>query len=329
MDRAHLLNPGGIALLADRLEVTGRFFCGEGFTAQGEIRLVAARIGSSLDFTGAVLSDAPGPAVSGEGLTVGAIMNCCDGFTAEQKISLVGARVASELCFDAATIHADLDLRSVHAAMLRTDSQTSIHGTLDLRHAAVDVLRDRPAGWPASVRLDGFTYAALESPLPAATRLGWLARDSRGYQPQPYEQLAAVYRAMGHDGDARTALLAKQRRRRRTVPAPSRIWGYLQDWVVGYGYRPQRAALWLAMLLAIGTAAFATDHPAPLDGSQSPEFNPLLYTLDLLLPIAGFGQRNAFNPHGLHHWLAAALIAAGWILATTIAAGVTRVLSRP
>jgi len=123
--------------------------------------------------------------------------------------------------------------------MLRTDPVTSIEGTLDLRHAAVTVLRDRPDGWPASVRLDGFTDATLELPLPAATRLGWLARDSGGYQPQPYEQLATVYRTMGHDADARTVLLAKQRRRRRTVSAPLRIWGYLQDWVVGYGYRPQ------------------------------------------------------------------------------------------
>jgi hypothetical protein len=120
----------------------------------------------------------------------------------------------------------------------------------------------------------------MTSPLPAANRLPWLARDSGGYQPQPYEQLAAAYRRMGHDADARSVLLAKQRRRRRTLPAPMRIWGCLQDWVVGYGYRPQRAALWLAVLLAIGTAAFATDHPAPLDRSQVPEFSPLLYTLD-------------------------------------------------
>jgi hypothetical protein len=46
------------------------------------------------------------------------------------------------------------------------------------------------------------------------------------------------------------------------------------------------------------------------------------------LPIAGFGQKGAFNPRGWQHWLAASLVAAGWILATTIAAGVTRVLSR-
>ncbi len=325
---ASLLNPGGVALLADRVEVTGRFFCGSGFTAEGEIRLVDARVGSSLLLTGARLSNTAGPAVSAEGLTVNGIVNCCDGFTADGMVSLVSARVGSELCFETATINADLDLRSVHAAMLRADSRTSIAGTLDLRHAVTEVLRDHPAGWPDSIRLDGFTYTTMVSPLPAASRLRLLARNSGGYQPQPYEQLAAVYRRMGHDTDARAVLLAKQRMRRHALPAPSRAWGYLQDWVVGYGYRPQRAALWLTVLLAIGTAAFAADHPAPLDRGQAPEFSPVLYTLDLLLPIVGFGQRGAFNPMGWHHWLAAAMIAAGWILATTIAAGVTRVLSR-
>ncbi|MDN3351385.1 hypothetical protein [Actinomadura sp. DC4] len=68
------------------------------------------------------------------------------------------------------------------------------------------------------------------------------------------------------DAEARTAQLARQ----RTLPRTARIWGFAQEWTVGYGYRPLRAALWLAALL----------------------------------------------------------IAAGWVLATTIAAGVTRVLSR-
>lgn len=325
---ARLLNPGGVALLGDRLEMTGRFFCGSDFMAQGEIRLVDARIGSGLHLTAARLSNSSGRTLNAEGLTVGGGVSCDGQFTADGPVSMVHARINRELSFEAAAIRAGLDLRFVRATALRTDARTTITGILDLQHASVEVLHDDPGGWPATVRLDGFTYTTAASPLPAAARLPWIARDSGSYQPQPYEQLAAVYRRMGHDSDARTVLLAKQRRRRRTLSAPSQIWGYLQDCIVGYGYRPQRAALWLAVLLAIGTAAFAADHPAPLDQTQAPEFNPFLYALDLLLPIAGFGQRTAFNPLGWHHWLAASLIAAGWILATTIAAGVTRVLSR-
>jgi hypothetical protein len=53
-----------------------------------------------------------------------------------------------------------------------------------------------------------------------------------------------------------------------------------------------------------------------------------LYTLDLLLPVVGFGQQQAFNPQGWQQWPAAVLIAAGWILAMAVAAGLTRTQAR-
>jgi hypothetical protein len=325
---ARIINPGGTAIDAERIEVTGQLFFGVDFAAEGEIRLVDARLGAGLYFRGSRLSNTAGRTLTGWGLAVGGVVNCSDGFTADGPISLVGARLASELSFNAAIIQADINLRRLHAAVLRADSRTVIKGTVDLRYASIEVIRDDPAGWPRAAKLDGFTYTTLESSLPVAQRLGLLDRDPGGYHPQPFEQLAAVYRGMGNDAAARTVLLAKQRKRRQAIAAPLQAWGLVQDWMVGYGYRPQRAALWLAALLIIGTAAFTIHHPAPLDRAHAPQFVSLLYTLDLLLPIVSFGQKDAFNPLGWQHWLAAALTAAGWILATTIAAGVTRVLSR-
>jgi hypothetical protein len=325
---ANLLNQDGTALSGERMEVMGRLFCGAGFIAEGEIRLVDTRVGAGVYFSGARLSSTSGGTLTAWGLTAAGVVNCCDGLISDGKISFAGARIGSELCFASATIRADLSLRQVHADVLRTNGDTVVDGVMDLRHAVVAVVDQSRESKPGVTRLGGFAYTALGSPLPAAVGLAWLASDPDGYHPQPYEQLAAVYRATGNDADARSVLLAKQRARRRTLSAPLKAWGRLQDWIVGYGYLPQRAALWLAALLIIGTAAFAAQHPAPLDPGQAPEFNSLLYTLDLLIPIAGFGQKAAFNPTGWHHWLAAGLIAAGWILATTIAAGITRVLSR-
>jgi hypothetical protein len=54
----------------------------------------------------------------------------------------------------------------------------------------------------------------------------------------------------------------------------------------------------------------------------------LIYTLDLLLPVIDFGQEHAFRPTGLWQWFAYALIASGWILATTVVAGITRTVTR-
>lgn len=53
-----------------------------------------------------------------------------------------------------------------------------------------------------------------------------------------------------------------------------------------------------------------------------------MYTTDVLLPIVDFGQGSAFRPTPGMRWVGYALIAAGWLLATTAAAGVTRALNR-
>jgi len=101
----------------------------------------------------------------------------------------------------------------------------------------------------------------------------------------------------------------------------------MQDLTVGYGYQ-RRAALWLTMLLAAGSIVFHNAPPPPLQHGAAPHFNAVIYTLDLLLPVINLGQKYAFNPAGAEQWLSYALVAAGLVLATTIAAGAARVLSR-
>jgi hypothetical protein len=98
--------------------------------------------------------------------------------------------------------------------------------------------------------------------------------------------------------------------------------------VVGYGYRPERALAWLAGLVGLGTLVFGLHPPRSIEGGSSPPFNPLIYSLDLLLPVINFGVGRAYTSDGTYQWLAYLLTAAGWILATTIAAGVAWAVSR-
>jgi hypothetical protein len=91
---------------------------------------------------------------------------------------------------------------------------------------------------------------------------------------------------------------------------------------------PGRAALWLAALLTIGSIIFAIHPPAPLQNVGVPHFNSVIYTFDLMLPLVSLGQKTAYNPAGAEQWLSYFLVAAGWILATTIIAGITRILTR-
>lgn len=333
LNGAHLSDPGGVALAGDGVVVDGSLTAREGLTVEGEISLLDASVSGAAHFEGARLVNPGGAALSANGITVGKVLNLCDGFSAQGRIRLTNARVGSRLCLIGATLDSPggeaLKCRLLEVQELALRPAGPVAGRVDLRHARIGVLQDDAAVWPDELCMDGLSYEVLEPMLPASERLDWLRRDPGGYLPNAYEQLAATYRRLGSEADARDTLLAGQQQRRATLPWYARFWGHLQDVTVGYGFRPLRAAGWLAALLAVGTVVFGVvAEPPPLKRGEAPEFNPLMYSLDLLLPIIDFGQEKAFNPGGGTQWLAYGLIAAGWVLATTIAAGLTRSLRR-
>jgi hypothetical protein len=198
-------------------------------------------------------------------------------------------------------------------------------GTVNLAGAKIGSLGDEAESWPQVLVLDGLTYDELAN-MPARKRLNWLSR-SIDYAPQPYEQLAAYYRRLGHD-EARCVLLAKLRQRRRQRPWWARWWGWLQDALAGYGYAPGRAMLLLACAFAAGWLVFSTRHPVPVGPGPHPEFNAALYTLDVLVPALALGQASDFDPQGATLAVAAGLHILGWLLAITVIAAITRAFSR-
>jgi hypothetical protein len=323
---------GGVALDADGIVISEGLSCDGGFRAVGTVRLADGRIGTFADFTGAHLRNPAGQALDAAGVSVGRGLMCGRGFTTEGELNLVGAVIGRHLYLNDATLRAPggraLAAWQLEVRELYLRPRQPPEGIVDLRHARIGVLRDAPATWSPR-RQDGLVYDALDPMLPAADCLAWLRTDGDGYVPQPYEQLAATYRRLGQDADARTILLAKQRRRRAALPPYARAWGLLQDVTVGYGYRPVRAALWFLALLAAGAVVFALDIPPRAEPGKGPAFNAVVYALDLLFPLIDLGQERAFQPVGGDQWVAYALIMAGWVLATTIAAGITRALSRP
>ncbi|MGW0117402.1 oxidoreductase [Streptomyces sp. NPDC003327] len=226
----------------------------------------------------------------------------------------------------------EVSLRRIATPELRFNGERPDEGRVVLNGAKVVTLIDLPASWPGpgGLAMGGFVYENLVpyERFPLARRLEWVAAATPEYAPEPYERLAAVLRSSGEDADAREVLLAKQRRRRETLPVAGKLWGYLQDWTVAYGYRPGRAALWMAVLWAAGTIAFSRYRPVPLKGEEAPDWNGPLYALDLLLPVINLGQDGYWRLEGLWQWAAAVLILIGWILATTVAAGATRLLRR-
>jgi hypothetical protein len=65
-----------------------------------------------------------------------------------------------------------------------------------------------------------------------------------------------------------------------------------------------------------------------MKSGEHPHWSASLFALDLLLPIVDLGQVGYWQLDGGWQWLAAVVIILGWILATTVAAGATRLLSR-
>ncbi|MFJ4948313.1 membrane-associated oxidoreductase [Streptomyces sp. NPDC088760] len=302
-----------------------------GLRTHGQIRLNGASVAGSFNLCEARLNHPGQAALDAQTFTVGGDMLVRH---AEVRgwIGLRGARIAGRLDLSYTV------LSNPGSSALRAGSTTigelwlrkapPMEGALNLRRAQLDVLLLEPESVPEEVLLGDLTYTSLTPHEPAERRLPLLERERDGYVPYAYEQLTAAYRRVGDDHAARLVQLAKQRRHRRTLPWYGRLWGLVQDVTVGYGFRPLRAAGWLLSLLALGSLAFALHHPQPLKAGEAPPFNPVFYTLDLLLPVISFGQDSAFAPRGGHQVLAYVLVLTGWILATTVIAGVTRTVSR-
>jgi hypothetical protein len=218
-------NSSGPALQADRLQTGGSVFLGEGLTAEGAgndgaVRLLGARIGDQLSLSGATLRNSTGPALDAYHLRTGGTAYFDEGFTAEGAVQLLGARIG---------------------------------GNLILSNS--DGMRSR-SGSSQRWEIDGLTYQGV----PRLTRTGnrdacleLLRAHTPRYAAQPYQQLAAAYRAEGHDSDVRRILMAQRRDQitRGGLSRQDRRWAQTTGLLLGYGYQPWRALLYLAGVLVI------------------------------------------------------------------------------
>ncbi|MFJ8789666.1 oxidoreductase [Streptomyces sp. NPDC102462] len=345
----------GRSIAADGLTV-GQDLQAELLESHGELRLRSAQVGVSLSLRGARLANpytrlalnAPQltvertlyltPAGLGNPLLSGttpARGTRIQRFECQGGVRLDDGRFGDAVDLEGArfvfTDEQELSLRRVQTPELRFLGERPEHGKVVLSGARVVTLVDRAGSWPGpgNLHMGGFGYETLvpRGPFPLTRRLEWVAAATAEYNPEPYERLAAVLRGAGEDEDAREVLLAKQRRRRETLPLAGKLWGYAQDWTVAYGYRPGRAAVWMAVLWAAGAFAFAHTTLEPMN-SGHPGWSPALFALDLLLPVIDLGQASQWQLRGGWQWLAAAMVLLGWILATTVAAGATRLLRR-
>lgn len=354
-----VVGPGrtGHSIAADGLRVEQDVEA-ELIRSTGEISLRSARIGGRLSLRGSTLRNHRGRyALNAARMTVEHTLYLSSGwtsgyydgggtppagvvtqpFTCEGGVRLDDGRFGNAIIADQADFRLSgpqqLSLRRVQTPELRLTLGHPPTGRISLAGARVVNLTDSATSWPEAGLFDlgGFSYESLSSrgPFPLKRRIAWLADAAREYTPEPYEKLAQALRDGGEDAEAREVLLAKQRRRRETLPVAGVVWGHLQDVTVGYGYRPGRATLWMAALWAFGALYFGLHgRPTPLDQQAWPQWNPALFALDLLLPVIDLGQSGAWRLAGAEQWVATVLTVLGWVLATTVATGASRLLRR-
>jgi hypothetical protein len=351
-DGAQFLNSKGDAFSADGVGIKGDAFLRNGFKAEGEVRLLGATIGGSLNCNGAQFLNSKGDALSADGAEIKGDALLRNGFKAEGGVRLVGAIIGGNLeCdgaqflnskggafnADAAEIKGSAFLRN----RFKAEGEVRLVGAtigslqirevlgpenivLDLRSANVRTFRDDEQSWPAKDRLflDGFRYERLdaESPLDAKSPKKWLL-------PQPYEQLAATLREMGHEPEARLVMIAKNRERARFSHFPRQGWWWynLFGRIISYGYAPWRAFVMSVAMIVIGAFLFSygfshdlispTKESAyeknssgqvvivnkkPKRADDYPVFNPFVYSLESFTPLLKLDQSANWAPNANH-----------------------------
>jgi hypothetical protein len=200
------------------------------------------------------------------------------------------------------------------------------------RALRLDVTKRIEAG-AFKASLNGLTYP--EPPEGTDAWLTMLRDHTLEYEAQPYQQLAAVHRAAGHEHTARKVLIAQQRDLRRRGDPGNKLWHWFLGVTLGYGYKPSRAVagLLITFLLAIGLVWTAGQNngltPAkdrPADSCST--VNRISLAADLAIPLVKLGGTPrcelANGPAG--QWATGAgwvVQILGWSFATLSVAGFT------
>lgn len=351
---ARLENPAGRALAAHYLDIAGTLYF-DRIRSTGGVRVSGSRIGGQLNLSDAVVDGGSQEALAATRLQVAQAVLLDDA-----TLRNAGERATVDL--RSARIGGDLELQRTRlsnptGAALRLNTATVDgravlsrlvieHGGIDLRDSTVGTLYDDPARLPADswVEVNGLVYRGMPGH-PGVTvgdRLAWLHR-MPAYAAQPYRQLAAAYKAAGHEDDTRRVLVAQQEHLRRSGALTG--WGRLRHRLFGltlqYGYQPLRAVALLGVTLAAAAllllaAAGGTTTPAAggNPGGPCPAVDRVGLAIDTAVPLVstGAGERcQLATATTSGQWLAAAgwvLTLLGWASATLVVAGYTGLVRR-
>ncbi len=360
------------ALAANRAKIGGVIIAGDAiFRGRHDAFSLLDATAGGLVMTGAVLRSEEGNALCTDGTHVRSEVKLNDvnvvSQRAESAIRMVDTKIGAGLLISGLVRNRGGQAVSLHKTMV--EASLTIHEAeidADCDEAALEISNcdigseltirlERLVNRGDGRRLDLFTTKvgralALEADVDSVTLNGltypnapedtdaWLAmlRDHTSrYEAQPYQQLAALHRAAGHEHTARKVLIAQQRDLRRRGDPGNKLWHWFLGVTLGYGYKPSRAVAGLlatfvlALCLVWTTNAYNGLTPAKDRGPDAcSPVNRISLAADLAIPLVKLGGTPrcelANGPAGQWAtgagWLVQIL---GWSFATLSVAGFT------
>jgi hypothetical protein len=211
-------------------------------------------------------------------------------------VDLTGAMIGSELRLGAIET-------AVPTWHERQTPASSADVQLILRNVSAGALQDLPTSWPKVIDLEGFTYTRLGgfgTPVAVLARrdtgefTAWLEKQA-AYSPQSYMQLATVFRNSGYPDKADWILFKGKLRELGEARPDQFIFLFFYCITTGFGIYPQVAALWVILLVGIGTFVFGRDKEPTL--AQMNWTDRAIYSLDMLIPVVHLrGKNYGFEP---------------------------------
>ena len=287
----------------------------------GTIRIISARIDASMVIQGVVRND-DGQALIVQKAVISSSMSIADteirANTRQPAVEIDDSLVGGSLIFRAEKL---VNRGRGYALSL---SSTKVGDLLKL---------DLPTLLKCTVTVNGLTYP--EPPDDTGAWLTLLRERNFRYEAQPYQQLAAVHRAAGHEHTARKVLIAQQRDLRHRGDPGNKLWHRILGLTLAYGYKPSRAlaGLLITFLLALCLVWTAGAHDGLTPAKDRPAdacspVNRISLAADLAIPLVKLGGTPrcelANGPAG--QWATGAgwvIQILGWSFATLSVAGFT------
>jgi len=331
------MNDGGPALIVDSMVTMGDVWLNKynelnrEFYANGEVRLIAAKIGGDLYCIGGAFRNDGGDAINADRLVV------------RGTLILMPREVSGNLNLTHARVEVFLDSKK----------KWPPKGSLLIDGFEYDRLGPN-----------------MKTTKKAEERIEWLELQplDNGFSPQPYGQLAMVLKEMGHENDARKVRIARidalrkhgeLRLRRPTLEELKKHWrkSFVESllrplWYLflscssKYGWAPHRPIILMLVMIGFGTMMFhSANHAHYMVATKMNEsasgahplqtFHSFIYSIDTFVPFVDLHQEKYWLPNAAKGWGGVLFctylwlhIALGWILTTLAAVSLSGLLRK-